>query len=67
MRLIARGSALVIACSGCSHVQPAQSKTQTYVIDEDASGVGAALGTGDAGHDCDDALNKCFNKCWQSS
>jgi hypothetical protein len=67
MRLIALVSAVVFACSGCSHVQPAQSKTQTYVIDEDASGVGAALGTGGAGHNCDNELNTCFKKCWESS
>ncbi len=67
MRLIALVSAVVIACAGCSHVQPAQVHARTYVIDETASGVGTALGTGGAGHNCDDELNKCFTACWESS
>jgi len=67
MRLITLVSVVVVACAGCSHRRPAQTSAQTYVIDEDASGVGVALGTGGAGHDCDDELNTCFTKCWESS
>jgi hypothetical protein len=67
MRLTALLGIVAIACAGCSYVRPAQIKAQTYIIDEDASGVGSALGTGGAGYDCDDELHKCFNRCWESS
>jgi hypothetical protein len=67
MRLIALLSAVAVACAGCSSVRPAQHNAQAYVIDEDASGIGSALGTGGAGYDCDDELNKCFKRCWESS
>jgi hypothetical protein len=67
MRLMALLSAALVAWAGCSHVRPAQAKEQFYVIDEDSSGVGSALGTGGSGYDCDDELNKCFNECWESS
>ncbi len=60
-------SVLAMACTGCGHARPARGMAQVYVIDEDASGVGSALGTGGAGYDCDDELGKCFNRCWESS
>jgi hypothetical protein len=67
LKLMALLGAVAIACAGCGHVRPAWDRAQTYVVDEDASGVGSALGTGGAGYDCDDELNKCFNRCWESS
>ena len=67
LRLLALMGAAV-AFAGCGHARPAQaSSTRTYVIDEDASGVGSALGTGGSGYDCDDELSRCFNKCWESA
>lgn len=56
-----------LACIGCSHTRATHARAPTYLIDEDASGVGSALGTGGSGYDCDDALNKCFKRCWESS
>lgn len=58
---------LLLAC--CGHGTPIQAlaKGQAYVIDADARGVGSALATGGSGYDCDDELNRCFKKCWESS
>lgn len=68
MRLVALLCAVAMACAGCGHSGPARGLARTtYVIDEDASGVGSALGTGGSGYDCDDELSKCFNRCWESS
>ena len=67
LRLALLSAALVTSVS-CGHARPTRdSNALTYVIDEDASGVGSALGTGGSGHDCDDELNKCFTRCWESS
>jgi hypothetical protein len=61
-------SALALVCAGCGHARPTRGVAQTtYLIDEDASGVGSALGTGGAGYDCDEELSQCFNRCWESS
>jgi hypothetical protein len=67
MRLLVLLGAVAIACGGCGHVGPARDKAGTYFIAEDASGVGSALGTGGSGYDCDDELNRCFTRCWESS
>ncbi len=67
LKLIALLGAVVVACAGCGHARPARDNARTYVVDEDASGVGSALGTGGSGYDCDDELNACFNRCWESS
>lgn len=68
MRLLALLTAAAMACAGCGHTRAARDDgARTYVVDEDASGVGSALGTGGAGYDCDDELNQCFTKCWESS
>ncbi|HEX5744702.1 MAG TPA: hypothetical protein VFZ09_00585 [Archangium sp.] len=67
MRLLALLSAALVACAGCGHTRPSQDlSARTYVIDEDASGVGSALGTGGSGYSCDDELNQCFTRCWES-
>jgi len=60
-------SALAWVCAGCGHARPARGPAQTYLIDEDASGVGSALGMGGSGYDCDEELSQCFNRCWESS
>ena len=67
MRLLALLTAAAVAWAGCGHARATRDGARTYVVDEDASGVGSALGTGGAGYDCDDELNQCFNKCWESS
>ncbi|WP_434384307.1 hypothetical protein [Melittangium boletus] len=60
-------SAAMVACASGGHARPARDlKARTYVIDEDASGVGSALGTGGSGYECDDVLNQCFTRCWES-
>jgi hypothetical protein len=68
VRLLVLLSAAMVACASCGHARPTRDlNARTYVIDEDASGVGSALGTGGSGYDCDDELNKCFTGCWESS
>lgn len=68
MRLLALMGAAAVVFAGCGHAKPAHGlSARTYVIDEDASGVGGALGTGGSGYDCDDELSKCFTRCWESS
>ncbi|MFE8604927.1 hypothetical protein [Archangium violaceum] len=68
MKLLALLSAALVACGGCVHTRSAQDlSTRTYVIDEDASGVGSALGTGGSGYSCDDELNQCFTRCWETT
>ena len=57
---------VAVASAGCSHTQQ-QPERRVYVISEDASGVGSALGTGGAGYNCDDELNQCFTRCWESA
>lgn len=66
-RLLALVCAVTVTCAGCGHARTVQGPERTYVVDEDASGVGAGLGTGGSGYDCDDALNTCFNTCWESA
>lgn len=48
---------LVVTGTGCSHAQRPESRT--YVIFEDASGIG-----GSGGHDCDTEHIECFDRCW---
>jgi hypothetical protein len=67
-RLLALLSTTMVVCASCSHTRPTRDlNARTYIIDEDASGVGSALGTGGSGYNCDDELNKCFTRCWESS
>lgn len=67
MRLLALLTAAAVAWVGCGHARAARDGARTYVVDEDASGVGSGPGTGGSGYDCDDELNQCFNKCWESA
>ncbi|ATB41500.1 hypothetical protein CYFUS_006966 [Cystobacter fuscus] len=68
IRLLALLSAAMVACTSCGHARPSRDlNARTYVIDEDASNVGIALGTGGSGYDCDDELKKCFTRCWEST
>ena len=67
-RLLALLSSTMVVCASCSHTRPMRElNARTYVIDEDARGVGGAVGTGGSGYNCDDELNKCFTRCWESS
>lgn len=58
---------LAMASAGCAHTQPPERRT--YVIDEDASGVGSNVesGTGGAGAEayCGELQKQCFTKCWR--
>lgn len=66
MKLMALMAALAIASFGCAHTQ--QPENRIYVVSEDASGVGTALGTGGAGErDCQAEHEECFRKCWKKS
>ncbi|HEX8439324.1 hypothetical protein [Archangium sp.] len=67
LKLMVLLGALAVACAGCGHVRPAEGKAQTYVVDEDATGVGSALAMGGAGYDCDGELATCFTRCWEAS
>jgi hypothetical protein len=59
-------AAVAMAVVGCAHRQ--QPENRIYVISEDASGVGAALGTGGAGaRDCQAEHEECFRRCWRKS
>lgn len=68
---LARLAALLVAVAtasfGCVHTQPPERKT--YVISEDASGVGTRVesGTGGAGAEayCNEIEKKCFTTCWR--
>src|SRR5688500_15437171 len=42
---------------GCAHAQAPERKS--YVISEDAGGVG-----GSGGYDCDDEFKQCMKRCW---
>lgn len=68
IRLLVLLSAVMVACASCAHAPPrGDLNARTFVIDEDASGVGSDLGTGGSGYDCDDELKTCFNRCWEST
>ncbi|RKH41017.1 hypothetical protein D7X12_19400 [Corallococcus sicarius] len=59
--------ALVLGASACGHAQRPERKT--YVVSEDATGVGTAEGpgTGGSGADayCGEVQKQCFQKCWR--
>ncbi len=52
--------AVLALCLGCSHAQRPV-RAQTYVISEDAQGVG-----GSGGRDCQQEHIECFDKCWNT-
>ncbi|RKG68869.1 hypothetical protein D7V88_40465 [Corallococcus terminator] len=58
---------LVLMASACGHAQRPERKT--YVVSEDARGVGIAEGpgTGGSGADayCGEWQKQCFQKCWR--
>jgi hypothetical protein len=57
--------ALTLASIGCAH--PQRPESRIYVISEDASGVGSALGTGGSGfRNCDEEQNQCYEECWSA-
>ncbi|MFL5351986.1 hypothetical protein [Archangium sp.] len=57
--------AIVVASTGCAHVQ--QPERRIYVISEDTRGVGTALGIGGSGfRNCDAEQNACYDDCWKS-
>ncbi|MCY1036386.1 hypothetical protein OV207_33425 [Corallococcus sp. BB11-1] len=59
--------ALVVAVSACGHAQRPERKT--YVVSEDARGVGTAEGPGTGGSGaeayCNELEKQCFQKCWR--
>ncbi|NOK07578.1 hypothetical protein [Corallococcus exercitus] len=59
--------AVVLVASACGHAQRPERKT--YVVSEDARGVGTAEGpgTGGSGADayCGEVQKQCFQKCWR--
>ncbi|HSP80041.1 MAG TPA: hypothetical protein VLQ93_16040 [Myxococcaceae bacterium] len=67
MRILVLLGLVSIAWAGCGHVRSERFGARIHVVDEDASGVGSALGVGCAGYDCDDELKDCFKRCWESS
>jgi hypothetical protein len=65
MKWIALTITVAVATSGCIHAQ--RPEHRSYVISEDAQGLGSALGTGGAGfRNCDAEQHACFNECWKS-
>lgn len=58
---------VALTSAGCAHTQ--QPERRSYVIDEDASGVGSNTesGTGGSGADayCNEIQKQCFTKCWR--
>ncbi|WPB80276.1 hypothetical protein KYC5002_14175 [Archangium violaceum] len=57
--------AVMAASMGCAHSQRPESRT--YVISEDAHGVGTALGTGGSGfRNCDAEQIECYDDCWNT-
>ncbi|XXF78494.1 hypothetical protein P2318_01680 [Myxococcaceae bacterium GXIMD 01537] len=50
----------VLAVEGCTHTR--QPERRTYVISEDAAGIG-----GSGGRDCDGEHVECFRQCWNST
>jgi hypothetical protein len=66
MRLSALMMTMVLVCAGCAHAQ--RPERRVYIISEDASGVGTALGTGGTGfRDCDAEHIECFDECWNAT
>jgi hypothetical protein len=56
---------MALASVGCAHSQ--RPERRVYVISEDASGVGTALGTGGSGfRNCDTEQNQCYEECWNA-
>ncbi|MCY1043902.1 hypothetical protein OV208_21475 [Corallococcus sp. bb12-1] len=60
MRVLALCTWMVAAGIGCSHGQR-PGGNQSYVITEDASGVG-----GSGGRNCDQEQVECFTACWST-
>jgi hypothetical protein len=66
MRWLILTITMAVSSSGCAHSQ--RPEPRIYVISEDASGVGAALGTGGGGfRDCDAEQKQCFDECWKAN
>src|SRR3712207_832217 len=64
MRLLILTGILAMASMGCTHTQ--RPERRTYVVAEDAHGVGTALGTGGAGDDdCQRQHEECVKQCWK--
>ncbi|RKH67307.1 hypothetical protein [Corallococcus llansteffanensis] len=59
--------ALALGASACGHAQRPERKT--YVVSEDALGVGTAEGPGTGGSGaeayCNEMEKQCFQKCWR--
>jgi hypothetical protein len=53
---------MLLVCTGCAHTQRSPQGAETYVIFEEASGIG-----GSGGYDCDAAQIDCFDRCWNSA
>src|SRR3712207_2927023 len=54
-----------MASLGCAH--PQRPESRSYVISEDARGVGTALGTGGSGfRNCEAEERECYNDCWNA-
>ncbi|MGE6756642.1 hypothetical protein ACQKGO_01415 [Corallococcus interemptor] len=57
----------VMMATACGHTQRPERKT--YVVSEDARGVGTAEGPGTGGSGaeayCGEVQNQCFQKCWR--
>jgi hypothetical protein len=65
MRWIVLMIAMALVSVGCAHAQRPESRI--YVISEDVSGVGTALGTGGGGfRNCDAEHVDCYNECWNT-
>jgi hypothetical protein len=64
--LVALLVAVATASFGCAHSQ--QPERKVYVISEDASGVGSAVGSGTGGSGaeayCNELQKQCFKACW---
>ncbi|WP_367616293.1 hypothetical protein [Corallococcus exercitus] len=58
---------MVLVASACGHAQRPERKT--YVVSEDARGVGTAEGPGTGGSGaeayCGEVQKQCFQKCWR--
>ncbi|WP_368670370.1 hypothetical protein [Myxococcus sp. AM011] len=59
-------AAMAVVSFGCAHSQ--QPERKTYVIAEDASGVGSDIGSGTGGSGaeayCNELQKQCFTSCW---
>jgi hypothetical protein len=59
-------AAMAVVGIGCVHAP--RPENQIYVISQDTSGVGAALGTGGGSvRDCQEEHEACFRECWRKS